>query len=290
MSQAIITVTDQSRPADPIPSTRAPVRSTLASALLAYGGMVLRDLVVLNKNLKRFLPSAIVQPTLLIFVFAYLFPHIHQGVGGASGAARFSTLLLPGIVANSIIFVGIFRVGMNLVFEMESDEFEDRVVAPAPIATAAVAKITAASLHALFAGLLVFPIAVFLPATSVQLQPNWPVLLTIVPLACMTAAALGLALGVLFSPEQGPWLFSVVALPVSFFGAVFYTWQSLSALPAMQYAVLINPLVYMSEGLRAALVPGVAHMPLAIVYLALIAFTGVFIALGLAGFRRQMLS
>lgn len=273
-----------------IPATRARTRSPQSATFAAFRAMVRRDLVVLRNNLMRFLPSAIVQPTLLVFVFTYLFPQIDQGVGGASGAARFSTLLLPGIVANSIIFVGIFTVGMQLIVEMDADELEDRVLAPAPIATAAMAKIVAGSIQALIAGLLVFPIALFLPATHVALHPNWPVLVTIVPLACVTAASLGLLLGVAFTPESGPWLFSVVALPVSFFGAVFYTWNSLTATPIVQHAVLANPLVYMSEGLRAALVNGVSHMQLVVVYPALAGFAIVFAWLGLLGFRRRMLT
>ena len=273
-----------------IPSTRAPERSAWSATWAAFGGMVLRDLVVLSKNFKRFLPTAIVQPTLLVFVFTYIFPHISQGVGGQSGAARFSTLLLPGIVANSIIFVGIFSVGMNVILEMDADEFEDRVLAPASMSTAAVAKIAAGSLQALFAGLIVFPIALFLPSTSVALHANWLVLATIVPVACITAASLGLALGTAFKPQSGPWLLGVVALPVSFFGAVFYTWESLAPIPVVQDAVLVNPLVYMSEGLRAALVGGVAHMSLVVVYPALIGFATLFVAMGLAGFRRLMLS
>ena len=286
----VVTAVDPTSARIVIPSTRAPARSTHVAAWAAFGAMVLRDLVVLSKNLKRFLPGAIVQPALLVFVFAYLFPHIGQGVGGPAGAARFSTVLLPGIVANSIIFVGIFSVGMNLILELDADEFEDRVLAPAPITTAALAKITAGGLQAILAGLIVFPIAAFIPSTSVALQPSWPVLLTIAPLAGVTAAALGLTLGVAFRPESGPWLLSIVALPVSFFGAVFYSWESLSPVPVIQHAVLANPLVYMSEGLRAALVGGVPHMSLAAVYPALVGFATLFIVLGLVGFRRRMLT
>ena len=280
------------QPADQsaIPSTRARERPPSAATFVAFRAMVLRDLAVLSRNWKRFIPNAIVQPTLLVFVFTYLFPHIGQGVGGQGGAGRFSTLLVPGIVANSVIFVGIFSVGMNLILEMDADEFEDRVLAPAPIATAAMAKIAAGSLQALLAGLIVLPIAVFLPSTSVVLRPDWLVLATVVPLACVTAASLGLWLGVALDPQSGPWLLSVVALPVSFFGAVFYTWSSLGSIAVIQHAVLANPLVYMSEGLRAALVSGVAHMPLWAVYPALLGFATVFTVLGLAGFRKRMLT
>ncbi|HVL99765.1 MAG TPA: ABC transporter permease [Egibacteraceae bacterium] len=273
-----------------VPATRATPRSPRSATLAAFRALVVRDLTVLDKNLGRFLPGALMQPLLLVFVFTYLFPLIGQGVGGEAGAARFSTLLLPGIVAHSIIFVGIFTVGMNLITELEAEELEDRVLAPTPTATVAVARIAAGALQALIAGLVVFPVAAFLPATPVYLQPDWPVLLTMLPLTCLTSAALGLALGVLFEPRSAPWLFSVVALPLSFLGAIFYTWQSLEPLPVLQYAVLLNPLVYMSEGLRAATVTGMVHLPLPTVYGALVVFIGVFAVVGVRGFRRRVLS
>ena len=276
-------------PTRPIPQTKAPSRSPRAAALLAFWAFVIRDLTVLDQNLVRFLPSAIVQPTLLVFVFAYLFPVIGQGVGGSSGATTFSTLLLPGIVANSIIFVGIFSVGMNLILELDADELEDRVLAPAPVWTPALAKIVAGAVQAQIAGLIVFPIAAFLPATGLALSANWPVLLTCMPLCCITSTALGLALGVTFSPRSGPWLFSVVSLPLSFFGAVFYTWDALDPIPVLKALVLLNPLVYMSEGMRAAAVTGIAHLPLFVVYPALTGFSLFFATIGIIGFRRRVL-
>ncbi|MDP8969305.1 MAG: ABC transporter permease [Actinomycetota bacterium] len=273
-----------------VPATRAAPRSPRSAAWAAFRALVLRDLTVLDKNLERFVPSAVMQPVLLVFVFTFLFPIIGQGVGGEEGAARFSTLLLPGIVAHSIIFVGIFTVGMNLISELDAEELEDRVLAPTPIATVAVAKIAAGALQALVAGLIVFPVAAFLPATPIYLQADWPVLLTVMALTCLASAALGLALGTLFRPRSAPFLFSVVALPLSFLGAIFYTWDSLDPIPLLKYAVLVNPLVYMSEGLRAATVAGTVHLPLPAVYAALVGFTALFTGLGVRGFRRRVLT
>jgi ABC-2 type transport system permease protein len=255
---------------------------------LAFRGFVARDLTVLDSNLQRFVPSAVMQPLLLVFVFTYLFPRIGMTVGGEAGGQRFSTTLLPGVLAQSILFVGIFSVGMNLILELEADELEDRVLAPVPIATVAVAKIVAGAFQALIAALIVFPVAAFLPSTGIYLFADWPVLLTVLPLACITAASLGLALGVVFDPRSGPWLFSVVALPLAFFGAVFYTWDSLGPVPVLHIAVLANPLVYMSEGLRASTVAGIPHMSLAAVYGALAGFTILFAAVGVRGFRRRV--
>lgn len=265
-------------------------RSRRAVTWSAFRGYVGRDLTVLDSNLQRFVPSAVIQPLLLVFVFAYLFPKIGMTVGGGNGGQLFSTTLLPGVLGQSILFVGIFSVGMNLILELDADQFEDRVLAPVSITTVALSKIVSGALQALVAALIVFPIAAFLPSTGIYLYADWPVLVTVLPLACLTAACLGLALGVVFDPRSGPWMFSVVALPLAFFGAVFYTWDSLVPVPVIHYAVLINPLVYMSEGLRAGTVAGIPHMSLQAIYGALGGFAILFAVIGVRGFRRRVLT
>ncbi|MDP9279294.1 MAG: ABC transporter permease, partial [Gemmatimonadota bacterium] len=72
-----------------------------------------------------------------------------------------------------------------------------------------------------------------------------------------------------------------------FFGCAYYPWQGLSAVPVMKYAVLINPLVYVAEGMRAALTPTAPHMSLGIVIAALILITAIFWTLGIRSFMRR---
>ena len=188
--------------------------------------MLLRDLTVLGKNLQQVIPRTIVQPLLLVFVFAYVFPTIGQGVGGAAGAGRFSTLLVPGVVALAMLFQGLQAVALPLVHEFgETGEIEDRVLAPMPISMVAVEKIVAGTLQGLAAALVVFPVATFVPATPIDLDVSWPVLVTIAPLAAVTTAALGLNLGTHFEPRAVPMMFGIVVLPLTFLGAVYYSWR-----------------------------------------------------------------
>jgi ABC-2 type transport system permease protein len=53
-------------------------------------------------------------------------------------------------------------------------------------------------------------------------------------------------------------------------------------------AVLANPLVYISEGMRATLTTGISHMNLGFTLAAMSAFTLVHGTLGLRGFRRRV--
>jgi ABC-2 type transport system permease protein len=79
--------------------------------------------------------------------------------------------------------------------------------------------------------------------------------------ACSGFSSPGLLLGTGSAPQQIGLMFSVIVAPMIFFGCAYYPWQGLSAVPAMKWAVLVNPLVYVAEGLRATLTPGVPPLP-----------------------------
>jgi ABC-2 type transport system permease protein len=266
------------------------VRGPVAAARVAFRSLLLRDLVVLRKTLKEFIPRTVLQPFLLVFVFTYVFPKIGQGVGGARAAAGFSTLLVAGVVGIAILMQGIQSVSLPMVQEFGyTREIEDRVLAPMPVELVAIQKAIWGALSGLFSALLVFPIAAVVPATPVSLSINWPVLLTLIPLACYMCGALGLTFGTRFDPRTVPLLFGIIVIPITFLGCVYYTWSSLEAIRWLQIVVLANPLVYMCEGFRAALTTA-PHMSLWAIYGALIGFSALFTWLGISGFRRRVLS
>jgi ABC-2 type transport system permease protein len=74
------------------------------------------------------------------------------------------------------------------------------------------------------------------------------------------------------------------------FGCAYYPWEALKHFPGLQYAVLINPLVYASEGLRGALAPQVPHIPFPAVLGALAVMNLVFLFFGLKKFQRMAVS
>ena len=262
-----------------------------SSSRTAFGALLLRDLAVLRKEIWMFLGRTVMQPLLLIFVFAYVFPKIGQAIGGARGAAQFSTLLVGGVIASVMIFQGVQAVALPLVQDFGyTREIEDRVLAPMPVWAVALEKVASGAIQALVAALVVFPLAAFIPATPVHLHVQWFYLLTILPLAAVMSAAMGLTIGTRVEPRQVPLIFSLLVIPMTFLGAVYYPWKNLTPLPWLKTAVLVNPLVYMSEGMRLSLTKGIPHMTAIAIYGALIFFIAVFLRLGIAGFKRRVLS
>lgn len=288
----------------PVPDTRiatAPTRSAVSASRIALGALILRDLVVLRKHFGEFTVRTLVQPFLLCFVFLYVFPEIGTAVGGSgSGGAQesaFATVLVAGVVGISVMFQGVQSIALQMAQEFGfTREIEDRVQAPCPIWLVAVAKVLSGSAQGLISAAIVLPIAsvVHAPGVEPDLTLHWPVIVTLVPLACVAMSALGLVLGTAFEPRNIGLMFGFVVLPIIFLGGTYYEWTRLSSItlgswPWLQTVVLLNPLIYVNEGMRAAFT-NAPHMTLYAVYPVLIAFCAGFLWVGLSNFRRRVLS
>jgi ABC-2 type transport system permease protein len=279
------------RAGDEVGGTLPHVDAYRSTPAIAFGALLLRDLAVLRKNLIEFAVRTVMQPLLFVFVFTYVFPKIGQAVGGRGGEQTFSSLLVPGVVAIACIFQGIQAVALPLVQDFGySREIEDRVMAPLPVSAVAVEKILAGAIQGVFAAAIVFPLAAVVPATPVHLNVRPLELATVLPLAALLGASLGLAIGTRVNPRQVPLLFGVVVIPITFLGATYYPWSTLTPIPWLKVLVLVNPLVYMSEAFRMALTPQFPHMPAWAVYTALIGFILALGGWGVQGFRNRVLA
>ena len=193
------------------------------------------------------------------------------------------------------MFQGIQAVALPLVQEFGyTREIEDRVLAPLPVSMVAFEKVVSGAIQGLIAAVLVFPIAAVVPVESVNLHIDWPVLLTLAPLSAIACSSLGLFFGTKFDPRTVPMLFGIIVLPITFLGCTYYSWTSLAPIQIggfswLQIVVLVNPLVYVSEGFRAAVTTN-DHMSLLAVYPALIGFSALFLWQGIKGFKRRVLS
>jgi ABC-2 type transport system permease protein len=261
-----------------------------ASFVSAFFGLARRDLRVLSRELGPFAIRVIMQPMLFFFVFTYLFPRIGQS--GAMGGANFATVLLPGMMAVAIMFSGIAGVALPLAQEFGvTREIDDRVMCPLPVAAVALEKICFSAIQSIFAALLVLPLAYIIPATPVHVHvANWFMLIAVLILASLVSGAMGLSIGANVKPQQIGLIFSIVVVPITFLGCVYYPWALLKYVRWLQIAVLFNPIVYMSEGLRAALTPGIPHMSYFAILGALVLSLAALTYFGVKGFLRRVIS
>jgi ABC-2 type transport system permease protein len=286
---------ETSYPPEPVRRSAAPMGALYARA---FAGLFLRDLHVLRREMVPFLVRVIMNPLLFLFVFTYIMPHMSGGAAmnptasmASAAGANFSTVLLPGLMAVAIMFSGIAAVALPLAQEFGiTREIDDRVMCPLPVAAVAIEKIVFSAVQSMIAAAVVFPLAYYLPATPVYAHvENWPYLIAVLSLASLTAGALGLVIGTSVRPQQIGLIFGVVVMPITFLGCVYYPWAALKSIKWLQMGVLINPIVYMSEGLRAALTPGLHHMnPWIILAMLTCSFT-VLTGFGIRGFLRRVI-
>jgi ABC-2 type transport system permease protein len=114
--------------------------------------------------------------------------------------------------------------------------------------------------------------------------------ITIIVLVAIFSACGGLALGCSINQQHVGLMFGMVITPMIFFGCAYYPWSALNTFPILQKLVLINPLVYASEGLRAALVPQFPHLSPVAILLMLLVFDVALLWIGLRQFHKKAVS
>jgi len=271
--------------------------SRRVSYVRAFAGLLLRDLFVLRREIAPSLVRIVMNPLLFLFVFTYVMPHMSGGAAGMNPTARmaaagggFGTVLLPGLMAVAIMFSGIAAVALPLAQEFGiTREIDDRVMCPLPITAVAAEKIVFSAMQGFVSAAIVFPLAYYIPTPRVVVHvTSWAFLVAVFILSSLLAGALGLTIGTSVQPKQIGLIFSVVVIPITFLGCVYYPWAALDKIPWLQYGVLINPIVYMSEGLRASLTPTTGHMGDWKILAGLMFFLVLLTRIGMKGFRRRV--
>src|ERR1700736_2957449 len=248
--------------------------------------MLARDAHVARRNAAVLMFQTFLQPLMFVFIFGRVM--VRSGYMPES----YKSLLLPGIMAISMVFTGIWAVAMPLIAEFQfTREIEDRLLAPMEISWLAIEKVIAGMLQALVAGLIVIPLAwlVLRPGVEISVGSPWTFAVILVLVAIFSASG-GLALGCSINQQHIGLMFGMVITPMIFFGCTYYPWSALKTFPVLQKAVLINPLVYASEGMRATLAPQFSHLSIAAVLGALLFFDVLLLVVGLQQFEKKAVS
>ena len=247
-----------------------------------FFAMLQRDGHVARRNLLPMLMQNLLQPLLLTFVFGRVLT--------TSGMMQmtYKNVLLPGIIAISMVLSGVQAVAMPLIAEFQfTKEIEDRLLAPIPTALVAVEKMIFAAMRALIAAVCMFPIGILILGSVPWRAAGAPEFVVVLILGALAGAAMGLTMGTLVPPNRISIAFSLVLTPLLFTGCSQYPWPTLDSLRWFQIVTLFNPLTYVSEGMRGALVPHVPHIRPWVCVVALVFWLAAFSAIGTWGFIRR---
>lgn len=249
----------------------------------SFFAMLRRDAHVARRNFVPMLLQTTMQPMLFVFIFG----RVMTSIGYMPTA--YKNVLLPGIMVISMMISGIQAVAMPLIAEFQfTREIEDRLLAPMAIKWVAIENVVAGIIQALLAGVVVLLTARLLIGPGVQLQPVHPILLVLVALlVALLSAAVGLTLGCSISQTHIGLMFGIILGPMIFFGCTYYPWASLARFPVLQKILLINPVVYASEGFRSILTPQLPHLPRPGILAGLAFFNLLFLTVGLRKFDQK---
>ena len=261
----------------------APARPRVRTGRV-FLALLWRDVFVTGREFGVFLAQVAIQPLFMLFVFAKVLGDLNYV------RSDFGELLLPGIVALTAFITALQSVSFPLVAEFGwTREIEDRLLAPIPIPLVAMEKIVISVLRGLVAGGLMFPVGVLVLGSVPWRPAGLPLLAVMLVLGTWAGAAIGMIIGTFMPPNRINIMFAVILTPLLFTGATQYPWPSLERLPWFQVVTALNPLTYVSEGVRAAVVPQVPHIAAWICLVVLVGCNTLATLIGMHGFRRRAL-
>ncbi|GAB3555468.1 ABC-2 type transport system permease protein [Actinopolyspora lacussalsi] len=257
---------------------------TTQSSVRAFWAVLGRDVFVTGREMPSFLAQVLVQPVALLFIFGKVLGQLGYTQPG------YAQILLPGMIALNSFLVALQNTSFPLVLDFSfSREIEDRLLAPLPITWVAVEKMLFGALRGLFAALLMFPIGLLMLGNVAWDLSGLPFAVLCMVLGSLVGGTVGLTVGAAVPPRRINIMFAVILAPLIFTGASQFPWAQLDQLRWFQVVCAFNPLTYVSEGMRGALLPDVPHMAPWVCLLALLGACVIFGALGIKFFLRRAL-
>jgi ABC-2 type transport system permease protein len=267
-------------PVAPLPPTRARPWSPTQAALATLR----RDLYVTGREFPFFLAQVILQPLFLLFVFGKVLTQLGYAKPG------YVDVLFPGLVALAAVLTGFQSTALPLVIEFSySNEIEDRLLAPLPIGAVALEKVVVSAMRGTIAAAVMFPIGLWLLGSIPWTAGAALGVAVMTVVGSLLGASMGLVLGTFVSPNRINLTFALVTTPLLFTGSSQYPWPSLAGIRWFQVVSALNPMTYVSEGLRGMMAPNVPHIQTWICFVAAIGSLVVLTGIGMIGFLRRSL-
>jgi ABC-2 type transport system permease protein len=252
-------------------------------SLRTFGSVLWRDVFVTGRELLPFLAQVVIQPFFMLFIFGKVL-----GSLGYVNSAAFAPVLMAGIVALNGFLGGLQNTTMPLIMDFSfTREIEDRLLAPMPIPFVAVEKMVFGALRGIISALLMVPVGLLILSNVSWPLAKMPAVVGIVVLGSLAGAAVGMTIGTLVTPRRINIMFAVILTPLMFTGCTQFPWHGLTQLRWFQVVCAFNPLTYVSEGMRAILIPGLNSLPLWLDVLAIVAACLIFGGIGIWGFMKR---
>lgn len=230
------------------------------------------------RQIKRYLRSrsriigSLGQPLLFLFALGFGFGPIFQ----KAGQGNYIQFLAPGIISMSVLFTSIFT-GIEVIWDRQFGFLKEILVAPVSRLEIMIGRTLGGATVAVLQGTIVFLIsflAGFRPSSILGVFLAF-ILMTLI---AILFTALGTALASVMDDMHGfQLIINFLIMPLFFLSGAMFPLTNLNGI--LKNIVMVNPLSYGVDGLRAALT-GVSHFGLILDFSVLILVTTLFLSLG----------
>lgn len=218
------------------------------------------------------------QPILFLVAFGFGLGPIFAKAGGGN----YINFLAPGIIAMGIMFSAMFA-GIEVIWDRQFGFLKETLVAPVSRTSIVIGRTLGGATIALFQGLVVFIISLFIGFKPVSLM-HLPLIILVMIMIAILFTALGTAIAVRMRDMQAfPLIMNFLMMPLFFLsGSLFPT----DGLPGgLAIVIKLNPLSYAMDALRG-LFSDVYHFGLGLDLSVLIIITAIILGIATALFNK----
>ncbi len=223
--------------------------------------LVLECLAVADAELRKLsrdpteLFSRAVQPVLWLAVFGQVFSHVR---GIPTGGLPYLDYMAPGILAQSILFSAIFY-GIAIIWERDMGIVHKLLVTPAHRSALVLGKAAAAGLRGLVQAAVVYLVAVLLDV-HIRWDPSATLLVAagVFVGSCIFSTFSLVIACIVKTRERFMGIGQVLTMPLFFASNAIYPLELMP--PWLQGIAAFNPLTYLVDELRGAMIVGGASL------------------------------
>ncbi len=219
-----------------------------------------RDAYVHLKNIRLYIINYIfIDPILWAFCFAYL----EQQVTFGTGNPQAGTLLFSGCILIGLLVVT-YKTTIGLLYDLETDRYIDYQISILDPRLVLLERIIFTSLLTFILFIPFFPVGKLVAGNYfITTNISWFKLYCIIYLSGLVCTTYNiLAVCVLKNSRSITNFWTRVNMPLMNLGGLWIPLAVFKAYsPVLGYAVLLNPFIYITDGMRSAILGGPNFMP-----------------------------
>lgn len=229
--------------------------------------------------------------------YSILYPSIYAcAIGGIMAQSylgdspiQATTLFIGHILINVLVFANILNIG--LLFDLENQRFIDYQITLLSPRLIILERIVFSSLFTFIVSIPYFPVAkLILGNRFVSTHTSWPTMLLVLYVSSLCCAAYTQFCACVITNSRKLRSFWMrVNFCLTTLGGIFIPWHIMKQFsPTLGYIALLNPLLYITEGLRSAILGRSEFISAWICIGVMLAFSVVFTLLSFYFFKKRI--